>query len=123
MLFLLWLRENMKQNNDENQTTSTRSFYWIRYFINSFIQCLTLIINRVSYFINIINDIIIRGIKTLSILKIYIEKIIRIVYNRSEIMIRIDDFELIIKSQLTGKELIKLLKISMDNIKTLYSKE
>ena len=38
-------------------------------------------------------------------------------------MIRIDDFELIIKSQLTGKELIKLLKISMDNIKTLYSKE
>ena len=123
MLFLLWLRENMKQNNDENQTTSTRSFYWIRYLINSFIQCLTLIINRVSYFINIINDIIIRGIKTLSILKIYIEKIIRIVYNRSEIMIRIDDFELIIKSQLTGKELIKLLKISMDDIKTLYSKE
>ena len=113
----------MKQNNDENQTTSTRSFYWIRYLINSFIQCLTLIINRVSYFINIINDIIIRGIKTLSILKIYIEKIIRIVYNRSEIMIRIDDFELIIKSQLTGKELIKLLKISMDDIKTLYSKE
>jgi hypothetical protein len=113
----------MKKNNDETQISSNRSFNWIRHFKNNFIQSLTLIINSVSYIINIINDIIIIGIKALSILKIYIEKIIRIVYDRSEIMIRIDDFELIIKSQLTGKELIKLLNISMDNIKTLYSKE